>query len=76
MKELVEVLVRSLVDQPDQVAVTSKETARSLVLEVRVAPSDMGKVIGRQGRVARAIRTVVKAAAVRDGRRVQVEFVP
>ncbi|MFO7172298.1 MAG: KH domain-containing protein [Bacillota bacterium] len=76
MKELVEVLVRSLVDQPDQVAVTSKETARSLVLEVRVAPADMGKVIGRQGRVARAIRTVVKAAAVRDGRRVQVEFVP
>jgi len=76
VKELVEVLVRSLVDQPDQVAVTSKETARSLVLEVRVAPADMGKVIGRQGRVARAIRTVVKAAAVRDGRRVQVEFVP
>lgn len=75
VKQLVEVLVRSLVDQPDQVTVTSTETARSVIFEVRVAPADMGKVIGRQGRVARAIRTVVKAAAVRDGRRVQVEFV-
>lgn len=75
MKQLVEVLVKALVDHPDQVAVNQVETARTVTLEVRVAPEDMGKVIGRQGRVARAIRTVVKAAALRDGRRVQVEFV-
>lgn len=74
MKELVEVLVKSLVDRPDAVTVTGHESARAVVLEVRVAPEDMGKVIGRQGRVAKAIRTVVKAAAVRDGRRVNVEF--
>lgn len=75
MKELVEVLVKSLVDAPDQVQVDQVDSSRSVVLEVRVAENDMGKVIGRQGRVARAIRTVVKAAAVKDGRRVSVEFV-
>lgn len=74
MKQLVEVLVKSLVDRPDEVAVTVQESARTVTLEVRVAPDDMGKVIGRQGRVAKAVRTVVKAAAVRDGRRVNVEF--
>ncbi|BDG60602.1 KH domain-containing protein [Caldinitratiruptor microaerophilus] len=74
MKQLVEILVRSLVDHPDQVVVEQEETARSVTLTVHVAPDDLGKVIGRQGRVARAIRTVVKSAAVRDGRRVHVEF--
>lgn len=73
---MLEVLVKSLVDHPDQVVIEQAETARSVTLTVRVAPADMGKVIGRQGRVARAIRTVVKSAAVRDGRRVQVEFGP
>lgn len=76
LKRLVEVLVRGLVEHPDQVEVKAFETPRTVTLEVRVADGDMGKVIGRQGRVAKAIRTVVKAAAVKDGRRVNVEFVP
>ncbi|MEW8977801.1 MAG: KH domain-containing protein [Symbiobacterium sp.] len=74
MQRLVEILVKGLVEHPDQVQVTAVESPRSVTFEVRVADSDMGKVIGRQGRVARAIRTVVKAAAVKDGRRVMVEF--
>jgi len=75
LQKLVEVLVKGLVEQPDQVSVKATEDPRAVTLEVRVADSDMGKVIGRQGRVAKAIRTVVKAAAVKDGRRVTVEFV-
>jgi predicted RNA-binding protein YlqC (UPF0109 family) len=76
LKKLVEVLVTGLVEQPGQVAVTAVESPRAVTLEVRVAEGDMGKVIGRQGKVAKAIRTVVKAAAVKDGRRVSVEFMP
>jgi predicted RNA-binding protein YlqC (UPF0109 family) len=76
MKRLVEVLVLNLVDQPDKVSVSASETPRTVDLVVKVAEGDMGKVIGRQGRVAKAIRTVVKAAAVKDGRRVTVEFAP
>ena len=76
LKKLVEVLVRNLVEHPDQVDVNAVESPRAVTLEVRVAETDMGKVIGRQGRVAKAIRTVVKAAAVKDGRRVSVEFLP
>lgn len=76
LKNLVEVLVTGLVEHPDQVTVTDVESPRAVTLEVRVAEGDMGKVIGRQGRVAKAIRTVVKAAAVKDGRRVSVEFLP
>lgn len=76
LKKLVEVLVRNLVEHPDQVTVEAVESPRAVTLEVRVAEGDMGKVIGRQGRVAKAIRTVVKAAAVKDGRRVAVEFLP
>lgn len=75
LKRLVEVLVRNLVEAPDQVQVEAIEAPRSVTFEVRVADGDMGKVIGRQGRVAKAIRSVVKAAAVKDGRRVTVEFV-
>lgn len=74
LKRLVEILVTGLVEHPDQVKITAVETPRAVTFEVRVADSDMGKVIGRRGRVARAIRTVVKAAAVKDGRRVMVEF--
>lgn len=76
LKRLVEVLVRDLVENPEQVSVTAVESPRAVTLEVRVAEGDMGKVIGRQGKVAKAIRTVVKAAAVKDGRRVSVEFLP
>ena len=63
MKELVEVIAKSLVDYPDEVVVTETENEKAIVLELRVAQSDMGKVIGKQGRIAKAIRAVVKAAA-------------
>lgn len=66
MKELVEVLAQSLVDHPESVRVTRREDDQAVILELRVAPDDMGKVIGKQGRIAKAIRTVVKAAAVRE----------
>lgn len=76
MKELVEFLARSLVDHPDQVQVERREDDEGVVFEVHVAPSDMGQLIGKQGRVAKAVRAVVKAAAVRSSeKRVHVEFV-
>lgn len=75
MKELVAFLARELVDHPDEVRVTQVEGESSIVLELRVAPGDMGKVIGRQGRVAKALRTVVKAAAPRGGKLVHLEIV-
>ncbi len=74
MKELVEVIAKALVDKPDEVTVTEKEDGRDLVLELRVAEGDMGKVIGKQGRIARAIRTVVKAASSGSDRHVDVEI--
>lgn len=75
MRELVEYMARSLVDNPDQVDVTQVEGERSLILELRVAPEDMGKIIGKQGRIAKAIRTVVNAAAVKENKRVMVEII-
>jgi len=75
MKELVEVIARSLVDYPEQVEVTETESEKSIVLELHVAQADMGKVIGKQGRIAKAIRTVVKAAASKEEKRVIVEIV-
>lgn len=74
MKELVEVLAKALVDHPDQVLVAQAETEKTIHLQLTVAPEDMGKVIGKQGRIANAIRTIVKAAAVKDGRRVHVDI--
>ena len=73
MKGLLEVIAKSLVDNPDEVVVAEKETEKGLVLELKVAPSDMGKVIGKQGRIAKAIRSVVKAAASRENKQVSVE---
>jgi uncharacterized protein len=76
MEELLAYLARELVDDPDQVRVERVEVGPSEVrLELHVAPDDLGKVIGKQGRVARALRTVVKASAVRTGGRVHVEIV-
>lgn len=75
MKELVTFLAKELVDHPDEVRVSQVEGEKSVILELRVAPSDMGKVIGRQGRVARALRTVVKAAAPRGGKLIHLEIV-
>ncbi|MCT4544202.1 MAG: KH domain-containing protein [Vallitalea sp.] len=74
MKELVEVIAKSLVDNPDDVKVNEIEGERSIILELKVAPDDMGKVIGKQGRIAKAIRTVVKAAATKEEKRVVVEI--
>ena len=74
MKELVEVIAKSLVDNPDEVVVTEKESRRAIVLELQVAPSDMGKVIGKQRRIAQAIRTVVKAAASGEDKKVIVDI--
>ena len=74
MKELVKVIAMALVDHPDQVVVTEEETEKAIVVELRVAPEDMGKVIGKQGRIAKAIRTVVKSAAAGDDKKVVVEI--
>ncbi len=75
MKELVEVIAKALVDNPDEVVVTEKEEGRNVVIELHVAQSDMGKVIGKQGRIAKAIRSVVKAASSKDNKKVDVEIV-
>ena len=74
MKELVEVIAKALVDHPDEVVVTEKEEEDATVIELRVAASDMGKVIGRQGRIAKAIRSVVKAASTKNDKKVTVEI--
>lgn len=72
---VVEYVAKSLVDHPDDVMVTPIVGEKSVILELRVAPDDMGKVIGRQGRIARALRTVAKAAATRDSKMIHVEIV-
>ncbi len=75
MKELLEFLARELVDDPDAVRVTESDDDRGVVLTLRVGPDDMGKVIGRGGRTAKAIRTVVRVAATRQGVAVKVDIV-
>ena len=74
MKDLVEVSAKALVDYPDEVVVTETETDKSIVLELHVAQADMGKVIGKQGRIAKAIRSVVKAAASKSEKKVIVDI--
>ena len=75
MKELGEVIAKALVDDPDSVAVSERQDGRTTVIEVRVADSDMGKVIGKQGRIAKAIRSVVKAAAAKEDKKVVVDII-
>ena len=75
MKELVEVIAKALVDDPEGVSVTEKSEGKTTVLEVHVADGDMGKVIGKQGRIAKAIRSVVKAAAAKEDKKVIVDIV-
>ncbi len=75
MKELVEVIAKALVDYPEMVVVKETENDRTIVLELKVAPEDMGKVIGKNGRIARAIRTVVKSGSIRLDKRVIVEII-
>jgi predicted RNA-binding protein YlqC (UPF0109 family) len=74
MKELVEYLVKALVDKPEEVNITQTEGESVTVIEIRVAPDDAGKVIGKDGRIANAIRTVVKAAGAKNRKRVTVEI--
>ena len=73
MKELVEVIAKALVDNPDEVVVTESEKEEEIVIELKVAPTDMGKVIGKQGRIAKAIRSVVKAASSKMDKKVIVD---
>jgi len=75
MKDLVEVIAKSLVDNPDKVVVTQTEDDKAIVVELKVAQSDMGKVIGKQGRIAKAIRSVVKAASAKETKKVLVDIV-
>ena len=74
MKELVEVMAKALVEHPEEVTVTETEKDGETIVELKVAPSDMGKVIGKQGRIAKAIRSVVKAAAAKNDKKVVVEI--
>ena len=75
MKELVEVIAKALVDNPEEVVVSESLKGDDTLIELKVAPADMGKVIGKQGRIAKAIRSVVKAAASREDKKVIVEIV-
>ncbi len=75
MRELVEVIAKALVENPDEVVVTERTEGKNIVIELHVAQSDMGKVIGKQGRIAKAIRAVVKAASSKDNSRVDVEII-
>ena len=75
MKELVEVIAKALVDNPEEVVVTEKTSGKSVTVQLQVAPADMGKVIGKQGKIAKAIRSVVKAASSKDNKRVDVEII-
>ena len=74
MKDLVEVIAKSLVDHPEEVVVNQTEESNAILVELKVAPSDMGKVIGKQGRIAKAIRSVVKAAASKEDKKVIVDI--
>ena len=75
MKQLIEYLVKALVDEPDQVDISEVPGEEATTYEVRVAPDDLGKVIGKQGRIANALRTVAKAAAMKDKKKIYVEIV-
>ena len=75
MGELVEFIAKSLVENPDEVEVNEVEGSQSVIIELKVAEEDMGRVIGKQGRIAKAMRTIVKAAAIKDNKRVVVEII-
>ena len=74
MKEILEVIIKNLVDDKEQVSITENTNAKSVCYEVKVAKDDMGKVIGKQGRMAKSIRNVIKAIAIREHKKVTVEF--
>jgi len=74
MKELLELLVKSIVDIPDEATISEVEGEKAVVYEIKVAESDVGKVIGKHGRIINAIRTIVRAAAVKEGKKVSIEL--
>jgi hypothetical protein len=74
MKEILEVIIKNLVDNPEEVSINETTNAKSVCYEVKVAKNDMGKVIGKQGRMAKAIRNVIKAIAIKEHQKVTVEF--
>jgi len=74
MKELIETIAKALVDQPDEVHIHEREDDKAIVFELSVHPDDIGKVIGKQGRIAKALRTVVYAVATRENKRVHIEI--
>lgn len=75
MKELVEIIAKALVDSPDEVVVTEETEGNTIILKLKVAQEDMGKVIGKQGRIAKAIRSVVKAAASKEDKKIVVDII-
>lgn len=75
MKELIEYIVKALVDSPDKVAVTEIAGEKSIIFELRVGEGDLGKVIGKEGRTAKAIRTIITAAAMKQGKRAVIEII-
>lgn len=75
MKELLEILAQALVDKPEEVNVTVVEGERSIILQLHVAPDDVGKVIGKEGRIAKALRTIIKASATKIGKKAIVEII-
>lgn len=74
MKDVLEVLIKNLVDNPDEVSITEKTEAKAICYEVKVSKNDMGKVIGKQGKMAKAIRSIIKAVATKEHKKVNVEF--
>jgi predicted RNA-binding protein YlqC (UPF0109 family) len=75
MKESLEAIITSLVNEPSEVSINQVDGEKSIVFEVKVANSDMGKVIGREGRIAKTIRTIMKALAAKEGKKVSIEFI-
>lgn len=75
MKDILEVIIKNLVDNPDEVSITEKDEPKNICFEVRVAKNDMGKVIGKSGKMAKSIRSIVKAVAGKEHKKVNVEFV-
>lgn len=75
MKELTEIIVKALVDNPNEVKITEKDGENSLVIQIQVQSDDMGKIIGKQGRIAKALRTVVKAAAAKENKKVLIDII-
>ena len=75
MKETLEVIIKNLVDEPEKVTINEVQGEKSVIFEVKVADSDMGKVIGRQGRIASSIRTLMKAIATKEDKKITIEFI-